>query len=132
MRYLFKLFVVPISGTVMGWESRARLIAGFIEGFALTWNPFTMALSVAVSFFEARVTGFETTPLRNVLYLLGALIGTLYSYYADGIWFMEWSEIRWMPFGLIVASLVGIPVSWYLRRREPQRNTLNGAKPGGV
>ncbi|WP_297507138.1 hypothetical protein [Thermococcus sp.] len=102
----------------MGEESRGRLIADFIEGFALTCNPFTMALSVAVSFIEAIIMKFKTTPRRNVFYLLGALVGTVYSYYADGTWFMGWNGIWWMPAGLIVASLMGIPLSWYFGRKE--------------
>ena len=100
--------------------SKGRLIVTFIEGFALTWNPFTMALSVAFGFFDAIANKFKTTPLRNVSYLMGALVGTVYSYYADGTWFMNWNGIWWMPAGLIVASLVGVPISWYFEIREEQ------------
>ena len=99
-------------------ESRGRLIIGFIEGFALTWNPFTMVLSVVFGFFEAMDNKFKTAPLRNVFYLLGALLGTVYSYYADGTWFMEWNGIWWMPAGFIVTSLAGIPFSWYFGRED--------------
>ncbi len=99
-------------------ESKGRLIVSFIEGFALTWNPFTMALSVAFGFFDAMANKFKTTPLRNVFYLLGALLGTVYSYYADGTWFMDWNGIWWMPAGLTVASVVGIPLSRYFGRED--------------
>ncbi|WP_297480166.1 hypothetical protein [Thermococcus sp.] len=99
-------------------DSKGRLILSFIEGFALTWNPFTMALSIAFGFFDAMVHKFGTTPLRNVSYLLGALVGTFCSYYTDGTWFMHWNGIWWMPAGLIVASLIGIPLSWYFDRRK--------------
>ncbi|CAD5243653.1 hypothetical protein [Thermococcus camini] len=70
-------------------ESKVRLAADLVEGFALTWNPFTMALSVAASFLETIITKFETTLRRNAFYLLGALVGTLSSYYSAGTWFME-------------------------------------------
>ncbi len=106
-------------------ESKGRLIMGFIEGFALTWNQFTMALSIAFGFFEAMDSKLKTTPLRNVSYLAGALVGTVYSYYADGTWFMDWNGIWWMPAGLMVASLIGIPISWYFERRERMRTFLN-------
>ncbi|WP_297470297.1 hypothetical protein [Thermococcus sp.] len=99
-------------------ESKGRLILDFVEGFALTWNPFTMALSVAVSFIEAIIMKFKTTPRRNASYLLGALVGTFCSYYTDGTWFMEWNGIWWMPAGLIVASVLGILLSQYSERRE--------------
>ena len=102
----------------MGKESKVRLIVDFVEGFALTWNPFTMALSVVASFLETIITKFETTPQRNVFYLLGALVGTLYSYYSAGTWFMEWDGIWWIPAGLAIVSALGIPVTWYFEQKE--------------
>jgi len=99
-------------------ESWVRLSVDFVEGFALTWNPFTMVLSVAASFLETTILKFKTTPLRNAFYLLGALVGTLYSYYSVGTWFMEWGGLWWVPTGMVIASALGILITWYFEQKE--------------
>jgi len=86
---------------------RFDLLLSFFEGFMVTWNPFTMVLSVAASFLETTILKFKTTPLRNAFYLLGALVGTLYSYYSVGTWFMEWGGLWWVPTGMVIASALG-------------------------
>ena len=89
----------------------------FLEGFAVTWNPFTMVIAVGFGYLLKVATKYEVTPMKNAIFLLGAFIGWLASYPTGGVPFYKWGGIWWMPTGLVVAAAIGIPVTWYLRKR---------------
>ncbi|WP_297436183.1 hypothetical protein [Thermococcus sp.] len=88
---------------------RFDLLLSFLEGFMVTWNPFTMAVAIAVSSIAVVVTKFKTTPMKNVLFLGGAFGGWAVTYLAVDVPFYKWEGIWWIPTGLVVASALGIP-----------------------
>ena len=107
------------------WGSKMKkgwlgLLFMFLEGFAVTWNPFTMALAIGAETLAWILLKPETTPLKNGLFLVGAFVGWLASYSTGGIPFYRWNGIWWMPTGLVVAAALGIPIMWYLKKGKIQ------------
>lgn len=106
-------------------EKWSGLLLSLIEGLAVTWNPFTMAVAVGVGSLLWVVTKYETTPLKNTAFLLGAFIGWIASLLTGSVPFYRWNGIWWMPAGLITGAVLGIPIIWYLSRKPEMHTFLN-------
>ncbi len=88
------------------------LLLDFLEGFAITLSPLTMAIALAFASIGAVITKFRTTPMRNAFFLIGALAGWVTSYMQGLVPFYKWPGIWWMPTGVVVASVFGIPLTY--------------------
>lgn len=75
-----------------------------------------MAITLAISSIVVIVMKFRTTPMKNVLFLGGAFGGWIVSCLTGDVSFYRWAGIWWIPVGLVVASAIGIPITWYLNR----------------
>ena len=97
---------------------RVRLLLSFLEGLFITLNQFTMILAILSGFIIRSIFKPEITPLMNVFFLFGALTGWIASYVIGTQPFYRWAGLWWVPSGLIIASLIGIPIGLYLDKRE--------------
>jgi|GEM_PF-4862881 hypothetical protein len=101
-----------------------ELLINFVEGFAVTWSPLTMVAAIGVGYLLKAAVKCRVTPLKNAIFLLGALTGWFASYSTGGTPFFRWGGLWWIPTGLVVAAAIGIPVGLYFDKKKPLWRSL--------